>query len=150
MKTTEMIPRWKQGFEKLASNISVMKGNDFYREIEDKELRSQFKYLSQGYHHVSTEVDIVYRVDGEIAGAAGIWPNPYDKDVLWMPFISVRQEFKNKGIGTALAKAVADYAKKEGKILSVSSFSDEGHLYLKKVFERLKDTNGYRILTKNE
>lgn len=129
----------------MIATLNIVAGPDFYQEVQDKGLRAYIKYLSEGYFHISQETDIVVRVDGVVAGVAGIWPNPFDDRVLWMPFLSVRPEFKKQGIGTALAHAAAEYARKKEKVLHVSSYSQEGLLYLKRVFDRLKQHPKYRI-----
>lgn len=111
--------------------------NEFYQEVSRVGLRDRIKYLSQSSHRQTQETNAVFRIDGYIVGVAGLWPNPNDPNVLWLPFLSVDPEFKHMGIGTMLAHTVADYAVSQGKILQLSSYTLEGRMYLKRVFLRL-------------
>ncbi len=129
---------------KESNPISIMVGPDFYAEVGERKLRQYFKYLSHGSHHIGHETDIVYRLDGNIIGVAGIWPNPFDDAILWLPFLSVHTDYKRRGVGTALARAAAEYAKEKDKTLSLSEYSGEGNWYLSPVIRRLIN-EGYRI-----
>lgn len=125
--------------------MKVMKGPDFYALVGNQGLRARLKYLSSGWRDTESEVDLVVFDGDRVVGAAGLQQSPSESDVLWMMFISVDPDYKSRGIGRLLAEGTVDYAKKAGKLLSVSTFSDEGKKYLKPVYDRLRNSGDYRI-----
>ena len=122
----------------MTFTLEIIDGPTFYQEVYDNELRDKIKYLSHGSFHVGQEINIVCRSGRQVAGVAGLWPNPYDSRIVWMPFLTVVEEFRNQKVATMLARAVAEYVVGKGQSLGVSSYTPDGLKYLAKVFDRLK------------
>lgn len=60
----------------------------------------------------------------------------YVPGYLSLAYVSVAREHRNKGIATALARALFTHAKVKGKGVFVSAYEPDGRRYLRKVLRR--------------
>lgn len=118
-----------------------VKGNDLYYEILKSEDKERFKYLSSGSFDINDEYNIVAFQGDTPVGIMGLRDSPHEKDVIWMLFVSVDAKFQGRGIADTLVSMLFQYCNTHDKRIKLSSYSDMGELYLKKVFDRYTVAN---------
>lgn len=115
-------------------------GDDFYTDFVDKDetARARLKYLSSGWRDITSEIDLTAIKNKKAIGVAGIRHSPEEKNVIWMMFLSVDPEFRGQGVAKKLAEMVFEYAKAHNQRIRLSSYTEMGEAYLRKVFDHLK------------
>lgn len=115
-------------------------GDDFYTDFVDRDetARARLKYLSSGWRDITSEIDLTAIKNKKAIGVAGIRHSPEEKNVIWMTFLSVDPEFRGQGVAKKLAEMVFEYAKAHNQRIRLSSYSEMGEAYLRKVFDHLK------------
>lgn len=115
-------------------------GDDFYTDFVDRDetARARLKYLSSGWRDITSEIDLTAIKNKKAIGVAGIRHSPEEKNVIWMTFLSVDPEFRGQGVAKKLAEMVFEYAKAHNQRIRLSSYTEMGEAYLRKVFDHLK------------
>lgn len=115
-------------------------GDDFYTDFVDRDetARARLKYLSSGWRDITSEIDLTAIKNKKAIGVAGIRHSPEEKNVIWMMFLSVDPEFRGQGVAKKLAEMVFEYAKAHNQRIRLSSYTEMGEAYLRKVFDHLK------------
>lgn len=131
----------------MGYEIKIIPGPEVVRYyLEDETLFDRIKYLhpNEVYHETH-----LFAFDGEhVVGDVGLQNNPYDDSEIWFKHVSVDSEHRNKGVATALIAKSVDYVLSQKKHLGLSSFSDEGELYIKKIFRQIHEDHP-NLLTRN-
>lgn len=93
-----------------------------------------FKYAMEQHH-------IVARMDGRIAGVAGLQQNPYNKEVdeVWIKFLSIDSDYLGRGLSQILLTDTVNWARENGYQLKPSSYADDGEKYLSHIIEEICD-----------
>lgn len=73
----------------------------------------------------------------KIVGMVELQKSPYNDDVLWLDFISVDPEYKNRGIGKKLSSMMCEFLVEQDLKIERSRPSDEGLQYIKSVIDEL-------------
>lgn len=105
--------------------------------IEDNniDLNKRLKYVNFD----KNQFYITAEINSKIIGIAILQINPYNRHVLWVPGISVDQFYKNQKIATQLIDKIFQYATEHNLIVDPSTYTEEGELYLKHIFDRLNN-----------
>ena len=72
-----------------------------------------------------------------VIGLGELQKNPYKEKCFWIKFLSVDPEYQGKGYASKLADEMFSFAKKEGMDIETSTYTDEGYIKLKKLFNKL-------------
>lgn len=108
----------------------------------NKNALRDLKYLQ--YADFDKETFIVLTDNDKILGVSGIQKSFYDKDLLWLLYISVDEKHRNKGVASLIVHNIFTYAHDRHLGISISRYSDDGELYLKKVID--KEKNNYPFM----
>ena len=110
-------------------DYSTMQGPDTARFVQDNE-PSLFKRHSRIRYFDPSEVtkeSHVMAFDGKrVVGVGGMQVNPHDPEQLWIKFISVDPEYRERGIGKTLLRHIYDFAKLHGHKMAPGGFTEEG------------------------
>lgn len=113
----------------------------FYRDPypASSDLFDRIRYLNSSemfkeYHFVCHTADDI------VVGDLGLQQSPFEgeADLMWMKHVSVDKHHRQQGIATELMEAAIGYCREHGKTLQMSSYSDEGKLYLRPLVRRLR------------
>lgn len=125
--------------------VSEMTGGDMYERFyrrylpKSEDLFDRIRYLHSSemfreYHFVC------HTMDDYVVGDLGLQQSPYkaEEDVLWLKHVSVDTNYRQRGIATRLLEASIRHAHEARKVLQLSSYSEDGKLYLKPLIARLR------------
>ena len=120
-------------------NLKFFVAGSFYLQYADKLpiLRKDIKYLTT-CDMKWKETTIVKFNNDNIIGCAGLFVNPDNLDEVWMTFLSVHSQHRNKGVAKELAAATVNWAKENNKKLLVSSFTEDGRKWLYPIYKKLE------------
>jgi hypothetical protein len=101
------------------------------------------------------DISIVAMKENELIGVLSLkWFYDNFKDIkLWNyrnRFISVKNEYKNKGIATQMLQKLESSKSIEGKVLRFGNFSPQGKLYLQQLITKIFCNENYIILPKDD
>lgn len=121
------------------SNVETYAKGKFRDQIDQERLQ---KYIANNidyfdFRESEREAHIVKRVDGKVAGVAGVQQNPYNENELWVKFVSVAPEYRQQGIAGELVEGILEYAEQWGYVVKRSSPTDMGAAYLPSVWKRV-------------
>jgi len=127
----------------------MVRGPELYEKLwhlpENEELHKRIKYLSSGYSDYKEEIDWLCLEGRKIVGVAGFKNNPYDKNDMWITFISVDPDYREKGIGQELARKVIQFAAKHKLSVTPSSYTAMGQKSLKKIIDTEAEKLGVTV-----
>lgn len=75
------------------------------------------------------------RMIDKIVGMIQLQKSPHEENVLWLNFISVDPEYKNKGIGKQLSQNMCKFLSDKPWSLERSRPSDDGVKYIKSIID---------------
>lgn len=104
------------------------------------DLSNRIKYFIP--NQIKNEFYIIAFHDELIIGIAGLEFNPYTKkpkSEVWIKFVSVDGRFRKIGIATKLIEEIFKWSEENKWILSNSSYTELGKLYLKNIFEKISN-----------
>ena len=79
--------------------------------------------------------------NNKILGAVGLQQSPHvgQEGLMWMKFISIHEDYRGRGLARTLVKNTIDYCLTHQKELLLSSFTDDGKIKLKHIFEEFSN-----------
>ena len=80
--------------------------------------------------------------ESSLIGVASLFPDQYRDNTLDLRFVSVHSGYRNRGIGSLLARYIFEYCLIRGKNLQLSTFTDLGKKYIEPVFVKLAEEYG--------
>lgn len=89
---------------------------------------------------IKTSVDVrffVLLLNDKIIGLAHIRKSPYQTNTYWLSYLSILEKYQNKGYSSILAESVFKWFSEEKMTFLNSSYSKDGFLKLKKIFNKL-------------
>lgn len=122
-------------------NLTYKEIQPFFNSLSDERDLSESLYV--GMLPVAKFVTVA-RTDKELAGIGGIieWPNPILRRFIAIPifFISVKSQFRRKGVGKAILQKIITFTKERYSCLTLTTdkseeYSPAVNLYLKNGFK---------------
>ena len=97
----------------------------------------RIKYLTASeIHH---EQHIVIIKNDIVVAMAGLQNSPYEKDIIWIKFISVDPNYQGMGLSRKILEFMYEWASTNHIKLKSSDFSDQGEARLKHIHEQLNN-----------
>lgn len=114
---------------------------DEFREVYRKNIKSinelmYFDNTTNFYESENVNFFIV-KIDNNIAGIAHIRKSPYIDNTYWLSYLSVNHEYQNRGVASKLSDFVFRWFKDNNIQFESSSYTEEGFLKLKPLFNKL-------------
>jgi len=133
----------KSFLEYLNEEISYgqSSGRDFFSRVKDENISQRIKYLYYSWSAVGSEHYIYAKDNGETIGVACLQLSPYEKNVVWIKFVSIDERYRRMGIATEIIERIFAYAQEKDLILEPSSYSKMGSQYLPKVMKKVSSTH---------
>lgn len=126
---------------------------EFMQEIsQDKSFTySDFKYFSPSsdYSFIDDVRFFICKSGNEIVGVAHIRKSPYVDKQWWLSYLSIKEKSRNIGYASALSECIFKYFKDNNLIFETSSYSDDGFIKLKPLFNRLAIKYGVVFVDKD-
>ena len=129
--------------ESVVETLYLYNKDDFFYMLDQEypefsDACDKFKYLSQYGNFDTTRFMCAFNVNGELIGIVKLGLNPYqDRLTYWINYCSVREDYRNMGVASALLDQTFDLTVREGFILELSRYSKMGKQYLPNLIERL-------------
>lgn len=98
------------------------------KKLEYYYMLATVKVPSLDYHNLIVD---------KVIGMVELQKSPYNDEVLWLDFISVDPEYKNRGIGKKLSTMMCEFLAEKDFKIERSRPSDEGLQYIKGVIDDL-------------
>lgn len=92
--------------------------------------------------------DYKNKIVDRVIGMVELQKSPYDSNVIWLDFLSVAPEYKNKGIGKKLAYEMCNFLKDKPWSLERSRPSDEGLKYIKSIIDNLVEKHSIAVIAR--
>lgn len=124
-------------------------GNDHHLK-KVKYLYPRNKYGQNSKPNQFTRYFIFSKKDFIIA-AGTVQQSPYEgqENIVWITQISVSPDYKNQGLGSIIVDYILKFSKKMKKDIILSQWEPEGRAYLRKVFIKLNQKYGVKIIEKD-
>ncbi len=81
--------------------------------------------------------------DNEVVGIAHIRKNPYINNTHWLSYLSISPDYQNLGYASKLSEYIIKWFKQKDLQFETSSYSKQGFVKLKPLFNKL--TNKYNV-----
>jgi hypothetical protein len=128
--------------------------SDLEKLVYDKlngKLKKEFEEIryffpSMDLSQKSISVFSYVMVGDEIAGLSKLEKNPYQKNVWWISFISVREKYQGKGYSKILIEELFKFAKKNKIKILGSSRTEQGSERLPKTIEKYSKEYGVEYI----
>jgi hypothetical protein len=93
----------------------------------------------------------IFSKNGLIVAAGTVQQSPHEgqENIVWVTQISVSPDYKNQGLATVIVDYILKFCKKMKKEIHLSSWEPEGRAYLRKVFVKLNQKYGLKIVEKD-
>lgn len=126
-----------------SSTVHEMSGMDFFWKYynngvgSNPDIFDRIKYLlSRGLQ----KEDVLFCLDGKkVIGVLGIQKSPYEKNTMWLKYVSVDEQYRNQGIAKSLLEKLYQKATKEGFTIKRSTPTEMGKKYLTNIHKKLQD-----------
>lgn len=127
--------------------------SDLIKEIQnDRTFKYEdFKYFSPSSDY-SFRDDVrffICKVGKEIVGIAHIRKSPYVENQWWLSYLTIKEKSRNIGYASALSMCIFKYFQDNNLIFETSSYSDDGFIKLKPLFNRLAIKYGVEFVDKD-
>lgn len=123
-------------------NLTCEETQPFFSSLSDE--RELLESLDVGMLLAAKFVTVA-RIDKELVGIGGImeWPNPILRRFIAIPifFISVKSQFRGKGVGNAILQKIITFTKERYSCLTLTTDKSEEYSPAVNLFL----TNGFRI-----
>jgi hypothetical protein len=120
--------------------LNVYTGNDFLKKFFNKiNDLYQFKYFSSRGDFQNSDDVYFFTLEKEnkIIGLAHIRKSPYLEKTYWLSYLSILKEFENMNYATKLSDYLFNWFSDNELQFETSSYSNEGFVKLKPLFNRL-------------